>query len=230
MMETAAESRPVRILVVDDEETIVEFLEMGLRYEGYEVHVARDGETALQLAKGLRPDLLILDWMLPERDGLEVCRWVRAQDDVPILMLTARGDLDDRVKGLDNGADDYLAKPFKFKELLARVRALLRRRRLDVQRVVQVADLKLNRDTREVERAGRTIDLTPKEFEILELLISHPRQIFPRETIMNRVWGYDYLGDLNVIEVHISALREKLGDQDRQLIRTVRGVGYTLRG
>lgn len=229
-METMTDAQTVRILVVDDEETIVEFLDMGLRYEGYEVHVARDGEAALKIAKQLRPDLVILDWMLPERDGLEVCRWLRSQSDVPILMLTARGDLDDRVSGLDAGADDYLPKPFKFKELLARVRALLRRRHVSVQRVVQIADLQLNRDTREVTRGDRPIELTPKEFEILELLISHPRQVFPRETIMNRVWGYDYLGDMNVIEVHISSLRDKLGDRDRQLIRTVRGVGYTLRG
>ena len=230
MVEPSSEARPVRILVVDDEETIVEFLEMGLRYEGYEVHVARDGDAALQMAKRLRPDLVILDWMLPERDGLEVCRWLRAQGDVPIIMLTARGELDDRVEGLDSGADDYLPKPFKFKELLARVRALLRRRHVTVQRVVQVADVRLNRDTREVTRGDRPVELTPKEFDILELLISHPRQVFPRETIMNRVWGYDYFGDLNVIEVHISSLRDKLGDHDRQLIRTVRGVGYTLRG
>ena len=230
MVEPSSEARPVRILVVDDEETIVEFLEMGLRYEGYEVHVARDGDAALQMAKRLRPDLVILDWMLPERDGLEVCRWLRAQGDVPIIMLTAREELDDRVEGLDSGADDYLPKPFKFKELLARVRALLRRRHVTVQRVVQVADVRLNRDTREVTRGDRPVELTPKEFDILELLISHPRQVFPRETIMNRVWGYDYFGDLNVIEVHISSLRDKLGDHDRQLIRTVRGVGYTLRG
>jgi DNA-binding response OmpR family regulator len=219
----------VRVLVVDDEETIAEFLEMGLRYEGFDVRVAGDGAAALAVAREWRPDLVILDRMLPEMDGLEVCRWLRASSDVSVLMLTAKGEVDDRVEGLESGADDYLAKPFKFRELLARVRAVLRRRHMDVDRVLQVADLRLDRDTREVSRAGRPVDLTPREFDILELFMAHPRQVFTRDTILNRVWGYDYLGDTNVIEVYVSYLREKLGDTRRTLIQTVRGVGYTLR-
>ncbi len=229
-MNTTPGEAGLRVLVVDDEQSILDFVEMGLQYEGFAVELAQDGPSALAAVAARRPDMVVLDLNLPGLDGLEVCRRLRTSSDVPIIMLTARGEVDERVEGLEAGADDYLPKPFKFKELLARVRALLRRRHVTVQRIVQVADLWLNRDTREVTRGDCPIELTPKEFDILELLISHPRQVFPRETIMNRVWGYDYFGDLNVIEVHISSLRDKLGDHDRQLIRTVRGVGYTLRG
>ncbi|HEX2183952.1 MAG TPA: response regulator transcription factor [Chloroflexota bacterium] len=219
----------VRVLVVDDEETIRDLIEMGLRYEGYEVQAVADGEAALAAVQRWRPHLVILDRMLPGMDGLEVCRWLRAKSDVLVLMLTARGEVDDRVEGLESGADDYLPKPFKFKELLARMRAVLRRHDVSVGRVLYVADLRLDREAREVTRTGRVIELTPKEFDILELLVAHPRQVFSRETILNRVWGYDYVGDTKLIDVHISALRAKLGDEDRSLIRTVRGVGYSLR-
>jgi DNA-binding response OmpR family regulator len=145
-------------------------------------------------------------------------------------MLTARGELDDRVAGLESGADDYLIKPFKFKELLARVHAMLRRRNLQLDRRLRVGDLALDRETREVWRADQAVELTPREFALLELLMAHPRQVFSREQMLNRIWGYDWVGDTNVAEVHISALRDKLGDTARQLIHTVRGVGYTLRG
>jgi DNA-binding response OmpR family regulator len=219
-----------RVLIVDDEPMIVEFVSMGLRFEGYDVEAATDGRSALETAGRWQPDLVILDVMLPELDGLEVCRRVRSQSDVPILMLTARGDVDDRVTGLESGADDYLSKPFQFKELLARTRALLRRRHPDVNRTLRYGDVTLNRDTREVERAGVPIDLALKEFELLELFLAHPRHVFSREVIMNRIWGYDYEGDSNVIDVHIRYLRVKLGDVDRTLIRTVRGVGYSLGG
>ncbi|MBI3964603.1 MAG: response regulator transcription factor, partial [Chloroflexi bacterium] len=150
--------------------------------------------------------------------------------DVPILMLTAKGELDDKVLGLESGADDYLPKPFKFKELLARVRALLRRAGADQGRTLTFADLVLDRATREVTRAGRSVDLTLREYELLELLLRRPRQIFTREQILNHLWGWEFNGDTNVVEVHVSALRAKLGDQDRRLIRTVRGVGYGLGG
>jgi DNA-binding response OmpR family regulator len=219
----------VRVLVVDDEETIRDLIEMGLRYEGYEVQAVADGEAALAAVQRWRPHLVILDRMLPGMDGLEVCRWLRAKSDALVLMLTARGEVDDRVEGLESGADDYLPKPFKFKELLARMRAVLRRHDVSVGRVLYVADLRLDREAREVTRTGRVIELTPKEFDILELLVAHPRQVFSRETILNRVWGYDYVGDTKLIDVHISALRAKLGDEDRSLIRTVRGIGYSLR-
>jgi DNA-binding response OmpR family regulator len=218
------------VLVVDDELTMREFLEMGLGYEGFDVRTAGDGLVGLDLARSWQPDLVILDRMLPSLDGLEVCRRLRSAGDVGVLMLTARGDVDDRIEGLEAGADDYLPKPFTFKELLARVRAVLRRRGVALGRVLVHGDLSLDRETREVTRGERTVELTPREFELLELLMGHPRQVFSRETILNRIWGYEYAGDGNVIEAHVSALREKLGDRDRTLIRAIRGVGYTLRG
>ena len=222
--------RQPRVLVVDDELTMREFLEMGLGYEGFEVRTAADGSVGLETARSWSPDLVILDRMLPGLDGLEICRRLRATGDVAVLMLSARGEVDDRIDGFDAGADDYLPKPFTFKELLARVRAVLRRRGIALGRVIAVGDLSLDRETREVTRGERTVELTPREFELLELFIGHPRQVFSREAILNRIWGYEYEGDANVIEAHISALREKLGDRDRTLIRSIRGVGYTLRG
>ncbi len=218
-----------RILVVDDEETIREFLDMGLSHEGYQVDTAGDGTEALQLADRLKPDLIILDVMLPGTDGLSVCRSLAARSDVPIIMLTARGDLKDRVAGLDGGADDYIVKPFRFQELLARVRAVLRRHGKTVHEVLRAGDVTANRNTREVWRANVPVVLTPREFDLLELFLAHPRQVFSRETILNRLWGYHYIGDTNVVDVHISSLRDKLGDSDRRLIQTVRGVGYSLR-
>jgi DNA-binding response OmpR family regulator len=219
-----------RVLVIDDELTMREFLEMGLGYEGFEVRIAADGSAGLETAKTWGPDLVILDRMLPGLDGLEICRRLRAAGDVGVLMLSARGEVDDRIEGFDAGADDYLPKPFTFKELLARVRAVLRRRGIVLGRMLTVGDLSLDRETREVSRAGRAVELTPREFELLELLLGHPRQVLSREAILNRIWGYEYEGDANVIEAHISALREKLGDRDRTLIRSIRGVGYSLRG
>jgi DNA-binding response OmpR family regulator len=219
-----------RVLVVDDELTMREFLEMGLGYEGFDVRTAADGSVGLETARAWSPDLVILDRMLPGLDGLEICRRLRAGSDVGVLMLSARGDVDDRLEGFDAGADDYLPKPFTFKELLARVRAVLRRRGIVLGRILAVGDLTLDRETREATRGDRRMELTPREFELLELFIGHPRQVFSREAILNRIWGYEYDGDANVIEAHISALREKLGDRDRTLIRSIRGVGYTLRG
>ena len=220
----------IRVLVVDDEEVLVDLIGTGLRYEGFEVAMATDGAAALNLAATFQPHLVVLDWMLPGMDGLTVCRRLRARSDVAILMLTAKGELEERVAGLEGGADDYLVKPFKFQELLARIRAILRRHHLSLSRRVRVGDLQLDRETREVWRADRPIDLTPREFELLAALMAHPRQVFTREALLDRVWGYDYAADPNLVEVHISALRAKLGDTARQLIRTVRGVGYTLRG
>jgi DNA-binding response OmpR family regulator len=222
--------RPPRVLVIDDELTMREFLEMGLGYEGFEVRTAADGAVGLEAARAWAPDLVILDRMLPGLDGLEISRRLRAAGDVGVLMLSARGEVDDRIEGFEAGADDYLSKPFTFKELLARVRAVLRRRGIVLGRVLAVGDLSLDRETREVRRAGRAVELTPREFELLEMFIAHPRQVFSREAILNRIWGYEYAGDANVIEAHVSALREKLGDRERTLIRSIRGVGYSLRG
>jgi DNA-binding response OmpR family regulator len=226
----AASSNGVRILVVEDEESIRDFVEMGLRYEGFEVALTENGPGALDAFDRQRPDLVILDLNLPGMDGLDVCRQIRRRGDVPVIMLTARAEVDERVDGLEAGADDYIPKPFKFKELLARVRAVLRRRISAVERVLRFGSVELNRDTREVFNEGQEIGLTPREFELLEVFMLHPRQVMTREILLDRVWGTDYLGDGNLIEVHISALRDKLNDRDRRMIRTVRGVGYALSG
>jgi DNA-binding response OmpR family regulator len=202
---------------------------MGLEHAGFEVASARDGRQALSAYDAQKPDLVVLDWMLPGLDGIQVCRQLRARGDVPILMLTARGDVDDRVEGLESGADDYLPKPFKFKELLARARALLRRRQAVGERVMAAGPLRLNRDTREVAVDGQAVALTPREFDLLELLLSRPRQVFTRGLIMERLWGDPDAPDTNVLDVHVKALREKIGDRDRRLIQTVRGVGFALR-
>lgn len=219
----------VRVLVVDDEPTILDFLTMGLGYEGFTVEVATTGVAALAAATRFRPHLVILDVMLPGLDGIEVCRRLHAMGDMGIIMLTAKGEVDERISGLDAGADDYLPKPFRFQELLARCRAVLRRRDIVLHRVLRAGDVTLDRGTREVTRAGRSIELTPREFDLLELLLAHPRQVFSRETILNRLWGYTFAGDSNVIDVHVSALRDKLGDRPPTLIQAVRGVGYVLR-
>ncbi|TMC59339.1 MAG: response regulator transcription factor, partial [Chloroflexi bacterium] len=177
-----------------------------------------------------QPDLVILDLMLPGIDGFEVCKRLRAADDVPILMLTARDAVTDKVKGLDSGADDYLTKPFNFDELVARVRALLRRRRPADQAVLRYADLTLDQSTREVRRGSRKIELTTKEFDLLELFLQHPRQVLTRDVIYERIWNYDFGGESNIIEVYIRYLRGKLeAGGELRLIQTVRGVGYALR-
>ena len=208
------EQRNVRILVVDDEPTITEFLETGLSYEGYTVQSVADGAAALSAARAFRPDLVILDVMLPGMDGFEVLQQLHRSGDVAVLMLTARDELDDTVRGLEVGADDYLVKPFKFKELLARVRAVLRRRRIALPHILQSGDLRLDRDARQVSVGSSPVHLTPREFDLLETLLAHPGQVLTKETLLNRVWGYDYIGDTNVVEVHVSALRDKIGDRD----------------
>lgn len=217
------------VLIVDDEPHILEFLRMGFGYEGYRVLTAADGSEALRVATDEHPDVIILDVMLPGLDGFTVARELRRVGDAAILMLTARDSVDDRVEGLETGADDYVVKPFAFKELMARVRAVLRRQGKTRDRVLSFADLSLDRETREVRRGGRRIDLTPREFELLEMFLMHPRQVLTRDAILARIWGYDYPGDDNVIEVFVRHLREKLDDIPPKLIQTVRGVGYALR-
>lgn len=219
-----------RILVVEDEDRILQFLQRGLTYEGYRVDVAADGPAGLALARENPPDIVILDWMLPGMDGLEVCRRLRAGGAVPILMLTAKDSVGDRVQGLDAGADDYLVKPFAFDELLARVRALLRRAAPSQPEILRFADLSLDTGTRRALRGERAIDLTAKEYELLELFLRHPRQVLTREVIFDRVWGYDFGGESNIIEVYVRYLRQKteLGSESR-VLHTVRGVGYVLR-
>jgi two-component system response regulator MprA len=221
---------PLRILVIEDEERIRQFLQRGLSYEGYRVDVAEDGTTGLDIARDHPPDLVLLDVMLPGMDGIEVCRRLRAGGDVPILMLTAKEAIEDRVAGLDAGSDDYLVKPFAFDELLARIRALLRRVQPAKPDVFRFADLELDTGTRQGKRAGRTFDLTAKEYELLELFMRNPRRVLTREIIYDRVWGYDFGGESNIIEVYVRYLRQKTeaGNMSR-LIHTVRGIGYVLR-
>ncbi len=218
------------ILIVEDEEKITDFLRRGLMYESYRVDVAHDGQSGLALARENPPDLVILDWMLPGMDGLEVCRRLRSGGPVPILLLTARDSVADRVLGLDAGADDYLIKPFDFDELLARIRALLRRAQPQSPEILKFADLSLDTGTRQAFRGERTIDLTAKEYELLELFMRNPRQVLTRDVIFDRVWGYDFGGESNIIEVYVRYLRQKLetGSEPR-LLHTVRGVGYVLR-
>ena len=219
-----------RVLVIEDEDRIRQFLQRGLTYENYRVVVAGDGATGLALARENPPDVVILDWMLPGMDGLEVCRRLRAAGPVPILMLTAKDAVGDRVSGLDAGADDYLVKPFAFDELLARIRALLRRAAPSQPEILRFADLSLDTGTRQAFRADRAIDLTAKEYELLELFIRHPRQVLTREVIFDRVWGYDFGGESNIIEVYVRYLRQKTeAGQEPRLVHTVRGVGYVLR-
>jgi two-component system, OmpR family, response regulator MprA len=219
----------MHILVVDDEPEVASFVHRGLVYAGYTVDLALDGESALALARERNPDLVVLDVMLPDLDGLEVCRRLRAgSPELPVLMLTAKDAVPDRVAGLDAGADDYMVKPFSFDELHARIRALLRRTQPLQQPVLRFADLILDTSTREARRGDdRFIKLTPKEYELLELFMRHPRQVLSREVIFDRVWGYDFGGESNIIEVYVRYLRRKLGEPN--LIQTVREVGYILR-
>ncbi len=220
-----------RILVIEDDEGILAFLRRGLAYEGYEVDVATDGRAGLDIAVQRPPDLVVLDLMLPGMDGLDVCRRLRAGGDVPIIILTAKDGVNDRVIGLDMGADDYMVKPFDLDELLARVRALLRRAQPSSHpKIYQFADLILDSGTRQARRGDRVIALTAKEYELLELFMRHPRQVLTREVIYDSVWGYDFGGESNIIEVYVRYLRQKLEEGgDSRLIHTVRGVGYVLR-
>ena len=222
--------RDPRVLVVEDDEEIAQVLQRSLRLEGYEVRVAGDGETALDQSAAFNPDLVILDLGLPKLDGMEVARRLRSADDVPILMLTARDALEARVEGLDAGADDYLVKPFERQELLARLRALLRRRPPRGSASVVVGDLALNPDTHEVSRGGREIDLTQREFELLEYLMRNERIVVPRQRLLEEVWGYDPFATTNTIEVFVSNLRRKLeAAGEPRLLHTIRGAGYVLR-
>jgi two-component system response regulator MprA len=219
-----------RILIIEDDEAILRVLRRALAYEGYRVDTAVDGESGLTQARDHHPDLVILDWMLPGMDGLEVCQRLRAGGSIPVLMLTAKDTLQDRVQGLDAGADDYMVKPFELDELLARIRALLRRTQPERVPLLTFADLSLDTSTRQASRRGRTISLTAKEYDLLELFMRHPRQVLTREMIFDRVWGYDFGGESNVLDVYIRYLRQKLEIEDElRLIHTVRGVGYVLR-
>jgi DNA-binding response OmpR family regulator len=231
VLDAATDLSGGRVLVIEDDEEIADVLRRSLRAEGYEVRAAGDGVEALDVAAAYMPDLVVLDLGLPRLDGVEVCRRLRADGDVPILILTARAETEDRVAGLDSGADDYLVKPFERKELLARIRALLRRRPPRGAASLQVADLTLNPDTREVRRGERELELTNREFELLEHLMRNERLVVSRQRLLDEVWGYDPMAATNTIDVFISNLRRKLeeGGEDR-LLHTKRGAGYVLKG
>jgi len=219
-----------RILVVEDDDAIVRVLQRALSYEGYQVDAAGDGETGLKIALEHRTDLVILDLMLPGMDGLEVCRRLRGVGNMPVLMLTAKDTVPDRIQGLDAGADDYMIKPFDVDELLARVRALLRRTETERATILTFGDLVLDTSTRQASRLGRVIALSPKEYDLLELFLRHPRQVLTRDLIFDRVWGYDFGGESNVLDVYIRYLRQKLEQEgETRLLHTVRGVGYVMR-
>ena len=219
-----------RVLVIEDDQEIADVLRRTLRQEGHEVQSAGDGEEALAAAAEFMPDLVILDLGLPKLDGVEVLRRLRAGDDVPVLILTARTDLDDRVEGLDTGADDYLVKPFERQELLARMRALMRRRPPRGAAALVLGDLRLNPATREVTRGEREIELTAREFELLEFLMRNERLVVSRERLLEEVWGYDPLAMTNTIDVFISNVRRKLEEGgEPRLLHTKRGAGYVMR-
>jgi len=220
----------MRVLVVEDERRIADFISKGLSEQGYGVDIAYDGDEALHWAAVAEFDVIVLDVMLPVRDGIEVCRTLREKGlPTPILMLTARDAIEDRVRGLDSGADDYLVKPFAFAELMARIRALTRREPAAKGTVLRVADLVLDTTTREASRGGKHIDLTTKEYALLEYLIRHPNQVLTRTMIAEHVWNYDFDNATNVIDVHIRNLRRKIDDPfPTKLIHTVRGAGYRI--
>ena len=231
MLTSDPEIATARVLVVEDDAEIAEVLRRSLRQEGYEVRTSADGVEALDVATGFTPDLVVLDLGLPRLDGVEVCRRLRSEGDVPILMLTARAETEDRVDGLDAGADDYLVKPFERQELLARIRALLRRRPPRGAASLEVADLTLNPDTREVKRGDRELELTNREFELLEHLMRNERLVVSRERLLDEVWGYDPTAATNTIDVFISNLRRKLeAAGESRLLHTKRGAGYVLKG
>ncbi len=226
------------ILIIDDELSIIDFISLGMAQEGFRVDSARDGPSGLSKARVLLPDIIILDLMLPGLSGMDVCRQLRDKPEtaiLPIIMLTAKDEVRHKIAGLEIGADDYMTKPFSFDELLARVHAVLRRQnrtqQSEKQQILQYADITLDDISREVRRGGRLIQLTVTEYNLLKLFLLHPKQVLDRMVILERVWGYDFMGDSNIIEVYVRYLREKLEENPASpsLIHTVRGVGYVLR-
>ena len=230
---TRPDGSPLRVLVVDDEVNIAELVSMALRYEGFEVTAAYTGAKAVAAAKSTSPDAVVLDLMLPDFDGLEVLRRMRAADpDLPVLFLTARDAVEDRVAGLTAGGDDYVTKPFSLEELVARLRGLMRRagaRRADSGSVLTIGDLELDEDSHEVRRGGDEINLTATEFELLRFLMRNPKRVLSKAQILDRVWNYDFGGQANVVELYISYLRKKIDAGRTPMIQTMRGVGYVIK-
>ena len=231
---TRADGSPIRAVVVDDEESLTDLLGMALRYEGWDIRTAADGQRALRVIREFKPDVVILDVMLPDIDGLTVLTRLRAEgDQVPVLFLTAKDAVDDRVAGLTVGGDDYVTKPFSLEELVARLRALLRRSALLASTgpdpIIRVGDLVLDEESYEVRRAGTTVELTATEFELLRFLMRNPRRVLSKAQILDRVWSYDFGGRSSVVELYISYLRKKIDALGPQMIHTVRGFGYVIK-
>jgi len=230
---TRPDGTPIRVLAVDDESSLTELLSMAMRYEGWQVATANSGTAAVKAARETRPDAIVLDMMLPDFDGLEVMRRIRAEDpDVPVIFLTAKDSVEDRIGGLTAGGDDYVTKPFSLEEVIARLRALLRRSGATQTRTdstLVVGDLTLDEDSHEVTRAGVEIQLTATEFELLRYLMRNPRRVLSKAQILDRVWNYDFGGQANVVELYISYLRKKIDAQWPPMIHTMRGAGYVLR-
>ena len=230
---TRADGSALRVLVVDDEVNIAELLQMALRYEEWETAVAHTGRTAVSVAKDFNPDAIVLDMMLPDFDGMEVLRKVRATSpEVPVLFLTARDSVEDRVAGLTAGGDDYVVKPFSLEEVVARLRSLMRRAGATAARpnsIITVGDLTLDEDSRDVARAGTPVELTATEFELLRFLMRNPRRVLSKAQILDRVWDYDFGGQANVVEIYISYLRKKIDAGREPMIHTKRGAGYVLK-
>ena len=230
---TRADGSPLRVLVVDDEVNIAELIAMALRFEGWEITMAHSGSKAVAAAKETAPDAIVLDWMLPDFDGLEVLRRVRSTNPaVPVLFLTAKDAVEDRVAGLTAGGDDYVTKPFSLEELVARLRGLMRRAgatRVEEHSVIRVGDLTMDEDSREVHRAGEEVALTATEFELLRFLMRNPRRVLSKAQILDRVWKYDFQGQSNIVELYIGYLRKKIDHVEPKLIHTVRGAGYLVK-
>ena len=231
---TRADGSPIRVLVVDDEASLTDLLQMALRYEGWEIKTAADGSSAIATARDFRPDAVVLDIMLPDIDGLQVLQRMRTDgNDVPVLFLTAKDSLDDRIAGLTAGGDDYVTKPFSLEEVVARLRGLIRRSTLTVDAnespVLVVGDLELDEDSHEVRRAGRLIELTATEFELLRYLMRNPRRVVSKSQILDRVWDYDFGGKSSVVEIYISYLRKKIDAEGAPMLHTVRGAGYMIK-
>ncbi len=231
---TRADGSPIRVLVVDDEASLTDLLQMALRYEGWEIKTAADGSSALTTARDFRPDAIVLDIMLPDIDGLQVLQRLRADgNDVPVLFLTAKDALDDRIAGLTAGGDDYVTKPFSLEEVVARLRGLIRRSTMTVDAnespVLVVGDLELDEDSHEVRRNGRLIELTATEFELLRYLMRNPRRVVSKSQILDRVWDYDFGGKSSVVEIYISYLRKKIDAEGAPMLHTVRGAGYMIK-
>lgn len=230
---TRLDGSPLRVLIVDDEPGIAELLSMAMRYDGWETRTAGSGREAIEQARSFKPDAAILDWMLPDFDGLEVMRRLRGTDDkLPVLFLTARDAVEDRIAGLTAGGDDYVTKPFSLEEVVARLRGLVRRSGVGLTKsdnVLTVGDLVLDEDSHDVTRAGESIELTATEFELLRFMMRNPKRVLSKSQILDRVWNYDFGGQANVVELYISYLRKKIEASHPPMIHTKRGAGYVLR-